>query len=163
MATNTPNYNLIKPDPSDYYDIAVFNDNADKIDTALASKRNSDDPITVGWDDVTEKPTDIAGYGILDAVTSALKNPPSTNVKDNIPEISNTLSTFAGPAGTKSYGYVNIPMESGSARVQILADYANSGDLYFRRVEVGVGQWKRVLSDEDLQEMTDSDINNIMV
>ena len=75
MATNTPNYNLIKPDPSDYYDIAVFNDNADKIDTALASKRNSDDPITVGWDDVTEKPTDIAGYGILDAVTSALKNP----------------------------------------------------------------------------------------
>ena len=73
------------------------------------------------------------------------------------------MSTFSGPAGLKSYGYINIPMESGSARVQILADYANSGDLYFRRVEVGAGQWKRVLSDEDLQEMTDSDINNIMV
>lgn len=150
MATNTPNYNLIKPDPSDYYDIAVFNDNADKIDTALASKRNSDDPITVGWDDVTEKPTDIAGYGILDAVTSALKNPPSTNVEANIPEISSSLSTFSGPAGLKSYGYINIPMESGSARVQILADSENNGALYFRRVEVGSGPWVKLLSAEDI-------------
>lgn len=150
MATKTPNYNLIKPDPSDYYDIAVFNDNADKIDTALASKRNSDDPITVGWDDVTEKPTDIAGYGILDAVTSALKNPPSTNVEANIPEISSSLSTFSGPAGLKSYGYINIPMESGSARVQILADSENNGALYFRRVEVGAGPWAKLLSAADL-------------
>lgn len=36
MATQTPNYNLTKPDPNtDYYNIEVHNDNADKIDTAL--------------------------------------------------------------------------------------------------------------------------------
>lgn len=150
MATNTPNYNLIKPDPSDYYDIAIFNDNADKIDTALANKRNNDDPITVAWGDIEEKPTSIVGYGITDAVTSALKNPASTNVEANIPEISSSLSTFSGPAGLKSYGYINVPMDSGFARVQILADYENSGALYFRRVEVGAGPWLKILSDEDL-------------
>ena len=35
MATQTDKYKLKKPDPSDFYDIADFNDNADKIDTAL--------------------------------------------------------------------------------------------------------------------------------
>lgn len=37
MATQTPNYNLIKPDPNtDYYNIEVHNDNADIIDAALS-------------------------------------------------------------------------------------------------------------------------------
>ena len=35
MATQTDKYKLKKPDPSDFYDIADFNDNADKIDAAL--------------------------------------------------------------------------------------------------------------------------------
>ena len=36
MATQTPNYNLTKPDPNtDYYNIEVHNDNADIIDAAL--------------------------------------------------------------------------------------------------------------------------------
>lgn len=121
------------------------------------------DPGSSAWADITGKPTTVSGYGITDAVTSALKNPPSTNVKDNIPEISNTLSTFAGPAGTKSYGYINIPIDSGYARVQILADYVDSGDLYFRRVEIGASQWKKILSEEDLKELTDEEIDNILV
>lgn len=121
------------------------------------------DPGSSAWADITGKPTTVSGYGITDAVTSALKNPPSINVKDNIPEISNTLSTFAGPAGTKSYGYINIPIDSGYARVQILADYVDSGDLYFRRVEIGASQWKRILTEEDLKELTDEEIDNILV
>lgn len=121
------------------------------------------DPGSSAWADITGKPTTVSGYGITDAVTSALKNPPSTNVKDNIPEISNTLSTFAGPAGKKSYGYINIPIDSGYARVQILADYVDSGDLYFRRVEIGASQWKKILSEEDLKELTDEEIDNILV
>lgn len=40
MATNTPNYNLKKPDAEDFYDIQDFNDNADIIDTELAKKAN---------------------------------------------------------------------------------------------------------------------------
>lgn len=40
MATYTTNLNLEKPAPTDYVDIAVFNENADKIDTAVAGKAN---------------------------------------------------------------------------------------------------------------------------
>ena len=36
MATYTENYNLIKPDSEDYYDIQDFNDNMDSVDTLLA-------------------------------------------------------------------------------------------------------------------------------
>lgn len=121
------------------------------------------DPGGSAWEDITGKPTTVEGYGITDVVIKGVKSPPNTSSGDNLTGIYETESTYSGPGGLKSYGYVNIPMESGFARVQILADYANSGDLYFRRVEVGAGRWKRVLSDEDLQEMTDSDINNIMV
>lgn len=163
MATNTPNYNLKKPSLSDYYDIAVFNDNADKIDTALESKRNKDDPITVGWESVTGKPTTIDGYGITDSVEKGKKSPPSSSSIDNITGIYETESIYNGPAGMKSYGYINIPMDFGHARVQILADYGDSGDLYFRRIEVGTGPWKRILSEEDLKELTDEEIDNILV
>ena len=37
MSTNTPNYKLKKPDPSDFYNIADFNGNADIIDAQLKS------------------------------------------------------------------------------------------------------------------------------
>jgi hypothetical protein len=37
MATNTPNFNLIKPDFSDVVDITDINDNMDIIDAALAT------------------------------------------------------------------------------------------------------------------------------
>lgn len=35
MSTTTPNLGLIKPDPSEQYDIMVFNGNSDLIDTAV--------------------------------------------------------------------------------------------------------------------------------
>jgi hypothetical protein len=35
MATNTPNYNLVKAGDADYYNIGIHNDNMDKIDAAL--------------------------------------------------------------------------------------------------------------------------------
>ncbi len=35
MATSTENYGLIKPDEADFYDIAVFNGNADIMDREL--------------------------------------------------------------------------------------------------------------------------------
>ena len=35
MATNTTNYNLVKPDEEDFYDIANNNNNMDIIDTNL--------------------------------------------------------------------------------------------------------------------------------
>lgn len=41
MATHTPNYDLKKPDPDDFYNVADQNENMDKIDSAL--KGVSDD------------------------------------------------------------------------------------------------------------------------
>lgn len=38
MATKTPNYKLQKPDADDFYDVAVLNDNWDKLDAAVAGK-----------------------------------------------------------------------------------------------------------------------------
>ncbi|MEG6615401.1 pyocin knob domain-containing protein [Peptococcaceae bacterium 1198_IL3148] len=35
MASETPNYQLLKPDPNDFYDVNVANTNMDKIDTIL--------------------------------------------------------------------------------------------------------------------------------
>ena len=52
-ATYTTNYNLEKPDVNDYYDIDVFNDNADKIDAAL--KENADDLAALGLSVVSGK------------------------------------------------------------------------------------------------------------
>ena len=37
MATFTENYNLIKPDGEDYYDIADFNENMDTLDSTMAA------------------------------------------------------------------------------------------------------------------------------
>lgn len=43
MATYTANYNLEKPDQSEYYDVDVFNGNADVIDSALKGLREDVD------------------------------------------------------------------------------------------------------------------------
>ena len=40
MATQTPNYRLIKPDYTDPVDVGVLNTNADLIDSALMEKAN---------------------------------------------------------------------------------------------------------------------------
>ena len=42
MATETPNYKLQKPDVDDFYDVAVLNDNWDKLDAAVAGKADLD-------------------------------------------------------------------------------------------------------------------------
>ena len=41
MANKTTNYGLIKPLPEEFYDIAVHNENMDKIDTELKNKAPS--------------------------------------------------------------------------------------------------------------------------
>ena len=51
MATNTPNYNLIKPAPEDFYNIADFNANSDIIDAELTKKPDlvtTSETVTVG-------------------------------------------------------------------------------------------------------------------
>ncbi len=42
MATYTKNYNLIKPAPEDFGDVADLNANADKVDEVLKKKADLD-------------------------------------------------------------------------------------------------------------------------
>lgn len=41
MSTSTQNYGFTKPDPSEYYDVGVFNQNFDDIDAAIKEAANS--------------------------------------------------------------------------------------------------------------------------
>ncbi|PWL41419.1 MAG: hypothetical protein DBY45_10420 [Clostridiales bacterium] len=51
MATNTPNYNLKKPAPSDFYNIADFNGNADIIDAQMKVNANAaQNALEIGMD-----------------------------------------------------------------------------------------------------------------
>lgn len=43
MPNTTTNYGLVKPLETEFYDIAIFNSNADKVDTAL---KEIDDSLT---------------------------------------------------------------------------------------------------------------------
>lgn len=46
MATFTENYNLIKPDEADYYDVADFNENFDAIDEVMAAAAQGNESIS---------------------------------------------------------------------------------------------------------------------
>lgn len=79
MATETTNYKLIKPEQTDYYDVDVFNDNADIVDTALAGKANTTHTHTKNQ--ITDFPT-------------SLKNPTALTINLN----GTTQSTYDGSA-----------------------------------------------------------------
>ena len=46
MSTFTENYNLIKPDEADYYDVADFNENMDTIETLMAETETAMESIS---------------------------------------------------------------------------------------------------------------------
>ncbi len=52
MAKYTENFNLIKPEDDEYYDVADFNENMDIIDEALAKNEGSSDKIGLPEDTV---------------------------------------------------------------------------------------------------------------
>ena len=78
MASYTENYNLKKPDRTDFYSVQDFNDNADIIDTALNDKLNKDFsnvssgavPIANGGTGATTAANALSNLG----VTTALNN-----------------------------------------------------------------------------------------
>ncbi len=67
MATYTENYNLIKPDPEDYYNIADQNNNMDTIDHELAEANTAISGVGEKMD--TAQKT-------LDSISSAIGTPP---------------------------------------------------------------------------------------
>ena len=69
MSKVTKNYGFEKPEQSDYYDVAVFNNNFDKIDTVIKDVEDSVPEVVVDWNDIENKPNTVAGYLIQDGVS----------------------------------------------------------------------------------------------
>ena len=55
MATFTENYDLIKPDGDDYYDVADFNENMDALDGLMAAAEQITAAVEQGMADIAEK------------------------------------------------------------------------------------------------------------
>lgn len=86
MATNTPNYNLVKPEMSDYADIRVLNGNMDIIDAQL--KKASDiDLSNYATKPELEKYMPVTGGNFTGDIT--VKNNPVTYVIEDMEDTSN--------------------------------------------------------------------------
>lgn len=68
MSTFTENYDLIKPDTEDYYDIQDFNENMDAIDAQLAQAEERMTAIKAGMAQAEE---------VLAAINAKIGTPPS--------------------------------------------------------------------------------------
>lgn len=122
MATQTTNYKLTKPTQNEYYNVQVFNDNADKIDTILNNKaegtHNHDGkyyPMTGG---------DIKGNaGIIGELQ--LKNTSSGSPCDFI--LVNW--TYAGPKARLAL--VKVPHDASEDSQELMSHYSDTNFLEF--------------------------------
>lgn len=87
MSTNTPNYNLEKPNEEEFYDVNVQNGNMDKIDTVL---KTLDDKIADG---VTHEDINVVN-GKLDDIKQGVDgiNIKSDQIKQNTETIKTTTN-----------------------------------------------------------------------
>lgn len=129
MATNTTHYNLEKPAQSDLYNVDVFNDNADKIDTALWGKSDASNLAVVEPTNTASQPYSVGQYlvlgGILYKVTAAIASGgtiiPGTNVDQDsvgteLKSLKNAITNFVhvatvpGDTMTDSFGFISTSL-----------------------------------------------------
>lgn len=123
----TANYNLRKPEPNDFYDIANDNYNADTIDAAIkaeADARASADSgqqtriealeeAVAGGGDMSKSVYDTNGSGVVDDAEMLGGQPPSYYattyaVNGKAPANHANMNTIYGVGTTMSYGHVKI-------------------------------------------------------
>ena len=133
MATNTLNYNLVKPDGTEFYDIAIFNNNADLIDTQM---KVNEDGVTAKTDLIFQwkGPENLAAgfsrtFNISEIVReenlnslTLLVNSNSLTSTTEVTFNGTSLGNMSGIGGTDSWFTARIPrtaVNTSSAQVLI--------------------------------------------
>lgn len=94
MATNTPNYNLVKPGDNDFYNVAVDNGNMDIIDTVLKALADGQTPSEI-ISKIGYTPVNKAGDTLTGIVTAQNNTSYTTKQIRNI-----TVSTLSPSGGS---------------------------------------------------------------
>ena len=146
MATNTTNYNLVKPDSNDYIDIGVINGNMDIIDTQLKNIDTNKASVNHNHDDKYYTETEIdSKLGTVDEQISTLVGGKAEKVHTHDDryytesEVNNLLS-----AKQNNLGFVPVQQGGGTgqgtnkvyigwsgSRVKIQVDNSDMGNVVF--------------------------------
>ena len=146
MPNYTANYNLEKPLGSEYYNVGVFNENADKIDAALKAASESGSNVFFGWDNQNDNyDTPIRNITFSEADLEKL----SAGIPDNSlfiikfdgywsPDINTTESSTTNPYSGDELGF-----SFGGSTYTLNVDYEDSsnnknGLLYIQKHAVAM-------------------------
>lgn len=109
MATYTENYDLVKPEESDYYNVEVFNENMDTIDSVMAAAEAATENVGEKVDEVGEK---------VDALDEKLGSSAEGNTLFSLLE----GGTKSGLTAVKSIQHVSKTLTNSTTSTSILLE-----------------------------------------
>lgn len=145
--TYTTNYNLEKPGQDDFYDVAIFNANADKIDTELKAGANRDtthkNAATLDHPDNSVTDAKIGNRTITDTVTAAAGANTVTNlfnmIGNMLKRITGKTTWWTPPATTLEAANTHITATTGAHAASAISSTA-TGDVSATNVQGAIAE-----------------------
>lgn len=145
--TYTTNYNIEKPGQDDFYDVAIFNANADKIDTELKAGANRDtthkNAATLDHPDNSVTDAKIGNRTITDTVTAAAGANTVTNlfnmIGNMLKRITGKSNWWTPPATTLEAANTHITAASGAHAASAISSTA-TGDVSATNVQAAIAE-----------------------